>query len=272
MSNFWKRTLTGILFVVIVAGAIVWNSISFIVLFGVVGVLCLNEFYQLFRIGKFYKISGIITGIFIYLIPAMVVNEIFFKISLYIIIPSLSVIIIASTLFIKKEKPFDEVFKVIFGWIYFIIPFALLTLVGILPGKYDYRFVLALMMIVWVNDTMAYITGSIFGKHKLFELISPKKTWEGFFGGMLFSIIFAFVNYYLFGKTSLINWILLSGIVSVFATIGDLIESQMKRSLNVKDSGNLIPGHGGILDRFDGVIFATPFYFIYLILSGLLIN
>jgi phosphatidate cytidylyltransferase len=122
---------------------------------------------------------------------------------------------------------------------------------------------LGMLLIVWANDTMAYITGSLIGKHKMFPAISPKKTWEGFSGGLLFSMVMGWiVSNYLHSVTA-INWMIIAAIVSIFGTIGDFIESMIKRNAGVKDSGTILPGHGGFLDRFDAFIFAIPFVFVY---------
>jgi phosphatidate cytidylyltransferase len=123
---------------------------------------------------------------------------------------------------------------------------------------------LALFITIWVNDTGAYLVGITLGKHRLFERISPKKSWEGFFGGAIFALISGYVFSLLITEINLIEWLIFSEIVVVFGTFGDLIESLIKRTVHVKDSGNLIPGHGGLLDRFDSLLLAAPAIFIYL--------
>ena len=129
--------------------------------------------------------------------------------------------------------------------------------------SYHYAFLLALFVFIWVNDSFAYLTGSLFGKHRMFERISPKKSWEGFIGGAAFTIAASviFANY--FTQLPLWGWIGFAILMIIFGTLGDLVESLFKRTLNVKDSGNILPGHGGILDRIDSVIFSIPALFIY---------
>ena len=123
--------------------------------------------------------------------------------------------------------------------------------------------ILGLILLVWTNDTMAYFAGSLFGKHKMLERISPKKTWEGFFGGLLFSVIVGGILSQFFDQLQTVGWMILGAIVAVFGTIGDFVESMIKRSAGVKDSGNILPGHGGFLDRFDAFIFCIPFVFMF---------
>ena len=125
---------------------------------------------------------------------------------------------------------------------------------------------LGFFLLIWANDSGAYIVGSLVGKNKLFERISPKKTWEGFLGGGFFALMFAWLISYFVTEISLIDWLVVALITFVFGTFGDLIESLLKRMVKVKDSGNILPGHGGILDRFDSMIIAAPMVFIYLVL------
>jgi phosphatidate cytidylyltransferase len=130
--------------------------------------------------------------------------------------------------------------------------------------KYDYRPLLTIFILIWVSDTMAYVCGRLFGKHKLWERISPKKTWEGFIGGFIFTVATGgmIANWILYNKYNYheeIKWICVAAVISVTGMLGDLVESLFKRSINVKDSGNILPGHGGILDRFDALLLATPF-------------
>jgi phosphatidate cytidylyltransferase len=146
---------------------------------------------------------------------------------------------------------------------YTAIPMAALALIGLRGGEYDYRTVLAIIAITWINDIFAYIVGITMGRHRLFERISPKKSWEGFFGGLLFATAAAVAVGAMLGE-SLLLWGGVGVVVVVAAVLGDLVESMFKRSVGVKDSGALIPGHGGMLDRFDALLFAAPFVLFYL--------
>ncbi|MGC3978758.1 MAG: phosphatidate cytidylyltransferase [Paludibacteraceae bacterium] len=156
------------------------------------------------------------------------------------------------------------------NWAYFILgqvlialPFAMLN--NILYVK-DYQpiILLAVFISIWINDTGAYCTGMLFGKHKLFERVSPKKTWEGFVGGAAFALFSGYIFSRFITELSLLQWFIFSEIVVIFGTLGDLSESLLKRTLGVKDSGNLIPGHGGLLDRFDSMMLAAPVVYIFL--------
>ena len=167
----------------------------------------------------------------------------------------------------KKSNPEFNIAYTILGIVYITLPIILVAplvfpTVGGLDGSFNPDILLGAIIMVWVNDSGAYIVGSTFGKRRLFERISPKKSWEGFFGGMIFTIASAFVID-IFFELDLINWIIISIIVPITATFGDLTESMFKRSAEVKDSGNLIPGHGGMLDRFDSLLFVIPAVYLY---------
>ncbi|MDE7412352.1 MAG: phosphatidate cytidylyltransferase [Muribaculaceae bacterium] len=171
-------------------------------------------------------------------------------------------------LYIKESDPVKELSHFFLTQLYLGIPLASMIAAGYLLNP---KVVLIVFIMLWINDTGAYIVGSLIGKHRLFERISPKKSWEGFFGGLFFnivtSILFFFFNPSFLGNHyNLVQWIGIAVIVTIFGTWGDLIESMIKRHLHIKDSGNLIPGHGGILDRIDSFLLAMPAAFIYLFL------
>jgi phosphatidate cytidylyltransferase len=179
-------------------------------------------------------------------------------------------------LYSMSKTPFSNISSVLAGVIYIALPLSLTTKLTMHEGNYDYRIFLALFIYLWSNDVGAYCFGMMFGrkgKHKLFERISPKKSWEGFLGGIITSLLAAFVlssvwnERYAFDK---IHWFVLSVIVSLSGTFGDLAESMLKRSVGVKDSGKIMPGHGGILDRFDSALFAFPFALTYIYLLNIL--
>ena len=128
--------------------------------------------------------------------------------------------------------------------------------------------VISLLLLTWINDTAAYALGSRYGKYPFFPRISPKKTWTGAVGGLIFDLLLATILYFTVGKLLLWQWLTLAVVASTFGNVGDLFESMLKRSLNVKDSGTLLPGHGGFLDRFDAFIFSLPFSFLYLLIIG----
>lgn len=166
----------------------------------------------------------------------------------------------------KYEAPLETISTLVMGVIYIALPFALLSSFYSLNNKgiESFELLTGFFIILWFNDVFAYIVGSLIGKHKLFERVSPKKTWEGTTGGILLSIGASYVISLYFHSIDFSNWLVLGFIISIFATLGDLVESLLKRQAGIKDSGNIMPGHGGILDRFDGAIFSIPAVYIYL--------
>jgi phosphatidate cytidylyltransferase len=178
------------------------------------------------------------------------------------IVPVIAVFI--AELYSASRAPFMNIAGVLLGVIYIALPLSLTTALSLHEGNYDHRILLAVFIFLWSNDVGAYCFGMMFGrkgKHKLFERISPKKSWEGFFGGIIASLAAAFIlssvwgGRYGFGD---IHWFAMAIIISLSGTFGDLAESMLKRAAGVKDSGKMIPGHGGILDRFDSALFALP--------------
>lgn len=160
-----------------------------------------------------------------------------------------------------KEKSF---FKQIIPIGYLISSIALLALTPSVLGSYNPTIIFGILIVIWTNDTFAYLVGKNFGKRKLFEKISPKKTIEGFVGGMVFGIASGCIMASFTKEVAILHWIILSIIITVFGTIGDLVASKFKREANIKDSSNLIPGHGGFLDRLDSLLFVSPFVYLYL--------
>ena len=180
-----------------------------------------------------------------------------------------------SELYLKKENPLNNWAYAMFSQVYIALPFALLNVLAfqsdetITATSYQYLFPLSIFAFNWLNDTGAYCTGMLLGKHPLFKRISPKKSWEGSIGGAVFCIVAAFVISNYFPIMSTVEWVGLALTIVVFGTWGDLSESLMKRQLGIKDSGNILPGHGGILDRFDSAILAIPAAVVYLYLLSI---
>lgn len=174
-------------------------------------------------------------------------------------------------LYMNTDKPLKNLAHSSMTQIYIGIPLGLMTFVA---AQFSPMVVLVVFFLLWINDTGAFLVGSMMGRHKLFERISPKKTWEGFVGGLIFSIVASAMFYYYCNSffhmdavdANLATWLGLGVIVCIFGTWGDLVESMIKRTLHVKDSGNLIPGHGGILDRIDSLLLAAPAAAVYLVL------
>jgi len=275
-SNFTTRVLTAIVFSVILIGGTVLHEISFFIVFFTVVILGLLEFYKLVKVANIEPqyITGILlgsvifTGNFIFAKSLLDVNTLIGLKIFLVIIPILITIMIVE-LYRKKENPFSNIAFTIFGASYVSVPFGIFSWFVFnpkFPEPYYPMVLLGFFLLIWANDSGAYIVGSLVGKNKLFERISPKKTWEGFLGGGFFALMFAWLISYFVTEISLIDWLVVALITFVFGTFGDLIESLLKRMVKVKDSGNILPGHGGILDRFDSMIIAAPMVFIYLVL------
>jgi phosphatidate cytidylyltransferase len=173
------------------------------------------------------------------------------------------VFVLILELYRKQTNPIHNWAYFILGQIFIALPFSLLNFI-LFINDWQPLVLLSVFVTIWVNDTGAYLTGVTIGKHRLFERISPKKSWEGFIGGAVFALLSGYIFSLLIPGIQLINWLIFSEIIVVFGTFGDLIESLMKRTVGVKDSGDLIPGHGGLLDRFDSMLLAAPVIFIYL--------
>ncbi len=228
---------------------------------------CLYEFLKMISLKSIFPyIIGILLFIFgnilnVEDIPSKIIYE---YVGLFL---SLTIFItFASILFAKKEEVISHLGKIFLSIIYIVVPFTLIVQIPFLNSSFNYinTTILGVFILIWTNDTFAFLIGKNFGKRKLLERISPNKTIEGFIGGMIFTFIVSFILSNKFLGISQTQWIVIAGIVSIFGVLGDLIESMFKRQAGVKDSSNFIPGHGGFLDRFDSVIFAAPFIFIYL--------
>jgi len=206
---------------------------------------------------------AVITGVLLFVINYLVQNNTLAAKYYYIVIAFVFLLFLLE-LFQTNHNPFHRIANTFLGVLYIALPLSLFSSTAFIHGSYDQTIVMGILLLLWANDIGGYIGGVSFGKHKLFERVSPKKTWEGSAGGALFSLGIAFACAYFLPALSLVDWIVLSLIIIVFGSIGDLVESLFKRSLSVKDSGNLIPGHGGFLDRFDGLFIASPFLIMYL--------
>ncbi|MDP2386340.1 MAG: phosphatidate cytidylyltransferase [Bacteroidota bacterium] len=291
-KKFLIRTGSAAVFVVVLLGCILWNYYSFSALFFIVSLWGLHEFYKLMEINgnKPNRFAGMLIGISLYLFFICLNLSDYFsnkepyglssdlkKISAVIVFIGIitSFITPILELFRSKEKPFENLAITFFGIVYCVLPFALFNSCsinmldyGCSPERFYYpTLIISIFLLIWSNDTFAYLVGSFIGKNKMFERISPGKTWEGTIGGGILTIAASFLIYKIFGLLSLQDWIIISIIVVIFGTLGDLVESMLKRSVGVKDSGKIMPGHGGILDRFDSLIMVAPFVFLYLILK-----
>jgi len=261
------RAITGLFFIIIMLASLLSGLWIFTSFFALLSLLCLNEFYKMVKSSDVNPnlIIGLIGGVSIFagigLHYALNIDSKF----LLIIVPVVGSIFI-SELYKKSEHPFTNIAFTIVGLAYAIAPFCFFFGLAFMTGSYSYHFPLAFMLLLWSNDTGAYVVGRWLGRTKLFERHSPQKTWEGFVGGVLFAVfVSGIIAYYLKDITSF-EWKGMAVLIGCFGTMGDLVESMLKRSLNTKDSGSLLPGHGGLLDRFDGLFLSAPLVFAYLYL------
>ncbi len=271
MSNLATRTLTGVILVVLVIAAIITDQHLFALLFLVFTIIGLWEFYSMVEKAGVYpnKTAGIIAGIVLFATNAMVamnLMELEYLLLNFIFI----FLIFLFELYRNNPNPFTNIAFTFFGLLYVAVPFSLLNYFpnpAFIPGVYHSSFLLGFFFLIWINDTGAFVAGTALGRRRLFERVSPKKTWEGTIGGAILTIVCAYVISLYYSHIYFRDWFIISGIIIVFGTYGDLFESMFKRSINAKDSGTILPGHGGVLDRFDSVFMAAPFVFVYLLMT-----
>jgi phosphatidate cytidylyltransferase len=253
------------------AGSILAGKYFYATLFLVVTLLTLYEFFRLYE-GTSYpapKIAGMAAGSLIFIISFLFFSGLA-GIELFSLIIPFALFLFIMEIYSKKENPFLSLSVTIFGLMYIAVPYSLsayLVFPGATHHPYTPGILLGLLILVWLNDTGAYVFGMLFGKHRLFERISPKKSWEGAIGGTMVTIVLGVWMNFFVPSLSRIDWIVLSIMVSVFGVYGDLFESLLKRIAGVKDSGTLMPGHGGILDRMDSILFIIPASVAYLMLK-----
>ena len=262
------RTITGSIFVALVIFSILAGHFFFAGLFILIGLLGIFEFYRIIsnESSSPQKLNGVITAAIFYITVILYHYGLITKsFLLFNIITSAAMFIYE--LYRKKAQPFTNLACTYLGIIYIITPLLLLNMMfqtGNTSNSFNPHILLGFFIIIWTSDTFAYLAGMAFGKHKLFERISPKKTWEGSIGGAIAGIIAALVLSFFFNEYKLLTWVAIAIIIIVFGTLGDLAESLLKRTYNIKDSGSILPGHGGILDRIDGVLIAAPILYIFI--------
>jgi len=279
LKEIYIRTLTGIFFIVAVIGSILVHPLAFFIVFSGFTFVGLSEFLKLSTVkdGPGKNVGYFVSGMLIYILTALMgLGYIDLRFAYLILLIFFLTFIFE--LFRKQNASRERIGAWFTGFIYIAIPFGLMNslffagidglaldeTIGISSNTaYRIDILIGLFIIIWSSDVFAYLIGSWIGKHKLFERISPKKSWEGSLGGLVFAMIAAYILSLIFPQLNLVEWLIFAAIVVVFGALGDLIESMFKRLAGVKDSGNILPGHGGVLDRFDAVLFATPFVFVY---------
>jgi phosphatidate cytidylyltransferase len=269
MNNFLQRTLTGILFVGAIAGSIIIHPIAFFLVCLLVAVLGMLELGRLLekKYGKLNLFASLVLGLS-FQVLVFLDTQAYIERSWYVVLMPLVWLPLVYELFKGGENPFQRIALSLMIPVYISLPLSFLFLTGCINGTFQAQILLGFFILVWCNDSGAYLVGVSIGKHKLYERISPKKTWEGFIGGMIFTIIAGYAIYEITELSNLMVWISAAIVVTIFGTIGDLVESMLKRNVGIKDSGSILPGHGGVLDRFDAVLFAAPMVFALFVLFG----
>ncbi|MEM6800484.1 MAG: phosphatidate cytidylyltransferase [Bacteroidota bacterium] len=266
------RIITGLTGVAVIVSGMVYTYYAVWLVCAVIALFGLREILSIMGISqRRYKWTSLTFGIAIWGI--FLFDLIMFDLGLgelpadaainlsILLFPILAII----SLFNAKEKqPYETLSIIILGFIYCFLPLILLYKISIpeLPSDYNFSLPLGILFLTWFLDSFAYFGGRLFGKHHLFKRISPKKTWEGAFCGIVFCMGLG-IGLHMYTEAANYNWIIIAGIISVFSQLGDLVESMFKRSRQIKDSSQLLPGHGGMLDRFDGIYLSVPFIYLY---------
>lgn len=283
MKDLPKRTLTAVVFGAMMLGGLLWNRISFSILLILIQTGCIYEYLALIRKFQSYSekpgiiafwVTFVLSGSI--LLAPIIFQSDFMSVSYGILAIPLCLLLLAAELLYKSETPIINGLLNTGAVIYISLPliffYSLADSAPFEDSKESFPennpIALGILLIIWTSDTFAYFTGSLSGRHKILPRISPKKSWEGFSGGLVFALIISWILSKYFNQINLQQWLIVALIVVIFGTIGDFLESMIKRQAGVKDSGNLLPGHGGFLDRFDALLFSVPFVTIYLLLSA----
>ncbi len=266
MNNILIRTLSGSVFIAVIITAVLFGNFIQLAIFTIFTLLGIFEFVQFFKNDD--QINPSLLGaiafnvnIIFLAVLAMIFQE---GVFLLLNIPIFFLLFIVE-MYRQKGNPILNMGILLLSTFYITIPLLLLSVISFMTGDAA-LLILGMFVLIWTNDTFAFLSGKFFGKTKLIERISPKKTWEGTIGGIILTGLMAFSFALLFDETHKMFWMVSAILLSICAIFGDLLESLMKRTVNVKDSGNIMPGHGGILDRFDATLLAVPFYFIWILI------
>jgi phosphatidate cytidylyltransferase len=264
MSNLLTRAITGFFFALVIIGSILLGSEIQALAFGIFLVLGLNEYATLFKETE-YKQSPILYVFVGTLFYCFFIIYTYFNLSyeiLFSFIIVLFFLVFLIEIWRKQKLPLIAISVFVFGILYLVVPFILMNKL-VDENTTAFSPLLGMILLIWANDTFAYLFGRKIGKTPLFERISPKKTWEGTIAGILMTIVTSGIISICTSSNDTLFWIASGIIVAPCAIFGDLLESLFKRSMNIKDSGNILPGHGGILDRFDAVLFTVPFFYLW---------
>jgi phosphatidate cytidylyltransferase len=265
LKEFITRTVSGLVYVILMIGSIMIHPLIFMIVFLFVLVLGMIEFYRMCVIpgSRPMVVPGIATGVILFL-AFFLIRYLQVDNRIFLLIPASFLILLTIPMFRTKDQPIQSASFTLLGIAYVAFPVTVFNLLIYHPYKegFDYQVVLFLFIILWLNDTGAYISGKVLGKNKMFPRISPKKSWEGFAGGLLMALLATWLGRPLFPDIPFWHLCILCPAIVISGTLGDFAESGWKRAAGIKDSGKLMPGHGGILDRFDSLIFAAPMSYI----------
>ena len=279
MKKLLVRVATGAVFAITLLASILYSKVSFGALFLLITLLSVNEFCTIVKRHKGTTFStwlAMLGGGYLYIATFIMVFHGVNVSPLTIYSPYIAVVayIFIRQLFDTESKPLDNYAYFALSQIYVAAPLALLNILACTNTEtgctYSWILPISIFLFIWCNDTGAFFVGCSIGRHKMFERISPKKTWEGFIGGAVVAIIAGVVFSRFFDIMNVWQWIGMAATVVGAGTLGDLVESSMKREMDIKDTSNILPGHGGMLDRFDSTLLAIPCVLVYLNLIGVL--
>lgn len=264
MRELLKRAITGVLYILLLLAAVFLSDDAFDFLFMIFGITCLYEFKKIIRLQGYYIFLAflILWWFHIYLLGGL---ERRILISGILLSATLAAdLIMIKKLYSKQRPKYNNTQKFLISLLYIGGGCIFLTMIPYTNGHFAKSLIIGIFILIWVNDSFAYLVGRSFGKHKLFERVSPKKTIEGFIGGFVFALIASYFLFLYSNELTLLQWVVLAVVVVIAGTLGDLVESKFKRMAGVKDSGAILPGHGGLLDRLDSLVFAAPFAYLTL--------
>lgn len=269
VSNFWQRAITGAVYVTVLIGMTLFHPLSLGILFFIITMIACNEFYNIAVKGDNLpqKIMGTLIAVTSFVLSFF---HVFYNMPakfLAVLIPLICLVFIGE-LYRKKSNPFRQISYTLTGIVWIGLPMSIIPFLVYVKEGFHPEILVGCFYLVWANDTGAYLSGRKLGKTKLFERISPKKTWEGAAGGAILALALSYPISQYFTIISFSDWSVLGALTVLTGNYGDLVESLYKRSKNIKDSGTLLPGHGGILDRIDSLLMVIPFVFVYLYLKN----
>lgn len=267
--NLKQRVITALVGVTAIVAGTVWSEWSYFGVFFIICALSLWEFYGLAGLDGMLpqRTFGTLCGMSVFSLSFFIERDTLPFQYYFLIFPLVSFVYMIKLYKKFERKPFTSIAFTFLGIFYVAVPFALLNIIAFEYGFYNYQIIIGCLVILWASDTGGYFAGTLFGRVKLFERISPKKSWEGAVGGAVLAGLAAVIISRYFDSLESWQWVGITAIIVVGGTYGDLVESLLKRSIEIKDSGNALPGHGGFLDRFDGLLISVPFIAAFLELT-----